>query len=93
MDLSWLLFLACPIGMGLMMWMMMRGNQGQQAQQGHGAPRADDVVSLRRQLQSLEEQQEAIAARMRELSAGDADGKNGAGSQRPLTKAKSMPDV
>lgn len=76
-----------------MMWMMMRGNQGQQAQQGHGAPRADDVVSLRRQLQSLEEQQEAIAARMRELSAGDADGKNGAGSQRPLTKAKSMPDV
>ncbi len=72
MNLSFLLYLACPIGMGLMMWMMMRGNQGHQAQSSHPSTPPADLASLRQQLDSLEAQQQAIQAQMQRLLDEDA---------------------
>ena len=70
---------------------MMRGNQDKQAQQ-RGAQPADDVASLRRQLQSLEDQQKAILARMQRLSEPGADGEEATRStlRRP-TETESKP--
>jgi hypothetical protein len=51
--------LACPIGMGLMMWMMMRGQRGGATQTGDGAApvnagdRAGDVAALRAEIEQL----------------------------------------
>lgn len=45
--------LACPVGMGLMMWMMMRGSKGQ----GNAAPSdtaaANEVARLRAEIDQL----------------------------------------
>ncbi len=72
MNLSFLLYLACPIGMGVMMWMMMRGNQGQQTQDSRTPAPGADLTDLSRQLDSLEGQQQAIRAQMRRLQDEDA---------------------
>lgn len=48
--------LACPVGMGLMMWMMMRRDKPDQAPQ----PRRDDadLNELRREVEELRAQQQ-----------------------------------
>jgi hypothetical protein len=49
--------LACPIGMGLMMWMMMRGQRGGTTVDGanpvSAGDRADDVAALRAEIEQL----------------------------------------
>jgi len=45
--------LACPVGMGVMMWMMMRGSGGQgSGSQGDQAP-AQEVARLRAEVDQL----------------------------------------
>lgn len=66
MNLTFLLYLACPIGMGAMMWMMMRGN-GQQQTKGPIARPKGDLAGLHQQLESLESQQASIMAEIRRL--------------------------
>ena len=47
-----LLFLACPIGMGLMMWMMMRGNRSQ-PQDAPPDPTQAEMDRLRAEIDGL----------------------------------------
>lgn len=90
--LSFLPFLACPIGMGLMMWMMGRKRQETGAPQpsmASGAtayPGEDDrLARLRAQLGDVQAQQAAIAAQVERLSADAAAASEvgGADSERP----------
>ncbi|WP_020389676.1 hypothetical protein [Kribbella catacumbae] len=50
-----LALLACPVGMGLMMWMMMRGKkQPDQSQEGPGPSQTDaELTRLRAELDQL----------------------------------------
>lgn len=57
--------LACPLGMGLCMWMMARGMRG--AHKEGGGDSQTSVAELRRE-------QEQIAARIEGLEASDGDG-------------------
>jgi hypothetical protein len=79
--LSLLPALACPLGMGLMMWLMMRGNKGQPtnamempaqetppAQTSAAMSPEDRLAELRTQLAMLQAQQAAIAAQINQLS-------------------------
>ncbi len=55
-DLIYLLaVLACPVGMGVMMLVMMRGNHGNQANQTSGAS-SDEVAQLRAEVARLRAQ-------------------------------------
>lgn len=76
--------LACPVGMGLMMWLMMRGNKHQEmgsiqapaesgpAGQSAAATSQDErLVQLRAQLEEVRAEQGAIAERIGRLSAED----------------------
>ena len=47
--------LACPVGMGLMMWMMMRG-QGKDAAAGEDHSRQQEVQALRAEIEQLKAQ-------------------------------------
>lgn len=47
-----LALLACPVGMGLMMWMMMRGGAQNPAEPGNGAT-GDEVARLRAEVDQL----------------------------------------
>jgi hypothetical protein len=47
--------LACPVGMGLMMWMMMRGQgKGTAASEDHGSQQ--EVQALRAEIEQLKAQ-------------------------------------
>lgn len=71
MNWTYLLYLACPIGMGAMMWMMMRNNDQPQTKgpqtKAPPARAAGDLAGLHQQLQSLESQQASIMAEIRRL--------------------------
>lgn len=82
--LSLLVFLACPVGMGLMMWLMMRGQRGHSAHAQHlptepavtGPPTAttspaDRLGQLHVQLAEVQAQQTLIAEQITRLSAED----------------------
>jgi hypothetical protein len=79
--------LACPVGMGLMMWLMRRGNGGQamgrmQTPAGNAPasqPNADAsederLTQLRAQLGEVQAQQAAIAEQIARLTAEDQSG-------------------
>lgn len=73
--LSLLPFLACPLGMGLMMWLMRRANADQtgdaaRPQAGAGAPE-DRLAVLRAQLSNVEAQQAALAGQLATVGEGD----------------------
>ena len=83
MNWTYLLYLACPIGMGAMMWMMMRNNDQPQTK----APTAGatgDLASLHQQLQSLESQQASIMAEIRRLREAEHSKDSGAPEPSPL---------
>ena len=77
--LSVLPLLACPIGMGLMMWFTMRSNKSQAAESAPAATAPDQATSpavadvrlagLRVQLEEIQAQQAAITAHIERLSA------------------------
>ena len=82
--LSLLPLLACPVGMGLMMWVIMRGSKGPAmgasqmpapnvaARKTSAAVDPDERLAvLRAQLSSVEQQQTSIAAQIRQLSGED----------------------
>lgn len=52
--------LACPVGMGLMMWMMMRG-MGHGSSSSGGADNADEVTLLRAEVDQLRANQRATS--------------------------------
>lgn len=50
--------LACPVGMGLMMWLMMRGGKNR----GGGDPGGQQVAQLRAEIDELKADRAARAA-------------------------------
>lgn len=55
-SLTPLVLLACPIGMGAMMWFMMRGSKGDTTE----APgREQEIASLRAEVEALRERRDA----------------------------------
>ena len=64
-SLTPLAFLACPVGMGAMMWFMMRGNKSQR-QSGLETPPADDRVRPA-SLELLREEHERLGAEIGRL--------------------------
>ena len=51
--LQTLALLACPVGMGLMMWMMMRGQNNSTSGQAQGPADRGEVDALRAEIEAL----------------------------------------
>lgn len=83
MNWTYLLYLACPIGMGAMMWMMMRNNDQAQTK-APTAGAAGDLSSLHQQLQSLESQQASIMSEIRRLREAERSKESSASEPSPL---------
>ncbi len=73
MNLSYLLILVCPISMGLMMWLMMRGGRQQQPSLPHEPVAQPELAGLQQQLRTLEEQQATLLRQIERVSASRAD--------------------
>jgi hypothetical protein len=58
-----LALLACPVGMGLMMWFMNRGNQGQKQNQEHSPAGVDDLRAEHARLSAEIERRERDSAK------------------------------
>lgn len=99
-----LTLLACPVGMGVMMWLMMRGRHGQTADSER--PAAQDVATkqqvvplspdgqlaaLRAQLGAVNGQQAAVAARVDRLAAEDRPAEPHGATSEPREPAASSP--
>lgn len=50
--------LACPVGMGAMMWFMMRGRKDQPAD-GEAAAKRDELTALQAQIDQLRAERDA----------------------------------
>jgi hypothetical protein len=87
MNLTFLLYLACPIGMAAMMWMMMRGNGHQQTQAPATRP-AGDLTGLHQQLRSLESQSASVMSEIRRLRDEErSNDRDGVAEPSPLRTA------
>ncbi len=53
-----LLLLACPVGMGVMMWVMMRGNKQQPQPPADTATKQAELAGLQAQINQLQAQRD-----------------------------------
>jgi len=53
-----LLLLACPVGMGVMMWVMMRGNKQQPQPPADTATKQAELAGLQAQIDQLQAQRD-----------------------------------
>jgi hypothetical protein len=58
-----LAFLACPVGMGLMMWMMMRGNKNQTAADDASMGKQAELARMQAQIDQLRADKDRAAAK------------------------------
>lgn len=86
--------LACPLGMGLMMWLMMRGKKDQAGPAAAAAGPDDRLASIRAQLGEVEAQQATLAAQLDRFRATDPSGSAGeaalAGTTEPVVSARRL---
>lgn len=86
--------LACPLGMGLMMWLMTRGSEDRAAtatadEASPDAGADDGLASLRAQLGEVEAQQAALAAQIGRFGAADGPGSTGKAAPTVAAEAAS----